>query len=142
MIYKLREKDEKTLNTLGKIWLNSNISEHNFIEEEYWHDNYENVVDAFKQAEIIVYIKNEKIIGFCGLVDNYIAGMFVEERERNQNIGTNLIQYLQKEKEYLSLKVYKENKKAVNFYNKNYFAIEDLSEDETGNYEYTMYWKK
>ncbi|WP_259342366.1 GNAT family N-acetyltransferase [Mammaliicoccus sciuri] len=67
--------------------------------------------------------------------------MFVDENERNQNIGTNLLQYLQKEKEYLSLKVYKENKKAVNFYKKNHFKIEELSEDETGNDEYTMYWK-
>ncbi|PTJ98601.1 GNAT family N-acetyltransferase, partial [Mammaliicoccus sciuri] len=72
---------------------------------------------------------------------NYITRMFVDEKERNQKIGTNLLQYLQKEKEYLSLKVYKENIKAVNFYKKNHFTIEELSEDETGNDEYTMYWK-
>ena len=142
MIYKLCEKDEETLNSLGKIWLNSNITVHNFIEEEYWHNNYENVINAFKEAEIVVYTKNGKILGFCGLVDNYIAGMFVDEKERNQNIGTNLLQYLQKEKECLSLKVYKKNKKAVNFYKKSYFKIEELSEDETGNEEYLMFWQK
>ncbi|MBU6115007.1 GNAT family N-acetyltransferase [Mammaliicoccus lentus] len=141
MIYKLREKDEETLNSLGKIWLNTNITVHNFIEEEYWQNNYENVVDAFKEAEIIVYTKNGEIIGFCGLIDNYIAGMFIVMSNRNQGIGTKIIKYLQKEKEYLSLKVYKENKKAVNFYKKNHFKIEELSEDETGNDEYTMYWK-
>lgn len=142
LIYKLCEKDEETLNSLGKIWLNSNITVHNFIEEEYWHNNYENVINAFKEAEIVVYTKNGKILGFCGLVDNYIAGMFVDEKERNQNIGTNLLQYLQKEKECLSLKVYKKNKKAVNFYKKSYFKIEELSEDETGNEEYLMFWQK
>ncbi|MFE8113032.1 GNAT family N-acetyltransferase [Mammaliicoccus sciuri] len=66
----------------------------------------------------------------------------MRKKERNQNIGTNLLQYLQKEKEYLSLKVYKENKKAVNFYKKNHFKIEELSEDETGNGEYLMFWQK
>lgn len=141
MIFKLDKKDKDILNKLGAIWLNSNITTHNFIDAQYWHNNYEDVLNAFEEAEIVVYTKNGYILGFCGLVDNYIAGMFVDENERNQNIGTNLLQYLQKEKEYLSLKVYKENKKAVNFYKKNHFKIEELSEDETGNDEYTMYWK-
>ncbi|WP_239733498.1 MULTISPECIES: GNAT family N-acetyltransferase [Mammaliicoccus] len=142
LIYKLCEKDEETLNSLGKIWLNSNITVHNFIEEEYWHNNYENVINAFKEAEIVVYTKNGKILGFCGLIDNYIAGMFIVKSDRNKGIGTKLIKYLQKEKEKLSLKVYKKNKKAVNFYHKNHFTIENLSEDENGYYEYTMYWQK
>ncbi|MEB8067490.1 GNAT family protein [Mammaliicoccus fleurettii] len=64
MIYKLCEKDEETLNSLGKIWLNSNITVHNFIEEEYWHNNYENVINAFKEAEIVVYTKKWKNFRF------------------------------------------------------------------------------
>lgn len=35
MIYKLNNKDEETLKTLGDIWLNSNITTHNFINEQY-----------------------------------------------------------------------------------------------------------
>ncbi|WP_241262204.1 GNAT family N-acetyltransferase [Mammaliicoccus sciuri] len=118
MIFKLDKKDKDTLNKLGAIWLKSNITTHNFIDAQYWHNNYEDVLNAFEEAEIVVYTKNGNILGFCGLVDNYIAGMFVDENERNQNIGTNLLQYLQKEKEYLSLKVYKRTKKQLIFIRK------------------------
>ncbi|ETJ38621.1 hypothetical protein Q604_UNBC07304G0002, partial [human gut metagenome] len=52
--------------------------------EEYWVNNYDNVIESFKTAEIIVYEKNTEIIGFCGLIDNYIAGMFIKKSSRNQ----------------------------------------------------------
>ncbi|AAO06181.1 MULTISPECIES: hypothetical protein [Staphylococcus] len=84
MIRKLNKKDQEILKTLGSIWLNSNIATHNFINEEYWVNNYDNVIESFKTAEIIVYEKNTEIIGFCGLIDNYIAGMFIKKSSRNQ----------------------------------------------------------
>lgn len=34
-------------------------------------------------VEIIVYEKNIEIIGFCGLIDNYIVGMFIKKSLRN-----------------------------------------------------------
>ncbi|MFE8113031.1 GNAT family protein [Mammaliicoccus sciuri] len=85
MIFKLDKKDKDTLNKLGAIWLNSNINTHKFIDAQYWHNNYENVLNAFKEAEIVVYTKNGNILGFCGLIDNYIAGMFVDEKERKKS---------------------------------------------------------
>nr|WP_286009874.1 GNAT family N-acetyltransferase [Staphylococcus sp. Marseille-Q5304] len=104
--------------------------------------NYENVLKAFKKADIIVYTRNEEIIGFCGLVDNYIAGMFVEKNERNQGIGDKLIKYLQTEKDNLSLKIYQQNKKAIKFYKHHNFKIKEETKDETQNKEYIMYWNK
>lgn len=35
MIYKLSEKNKETLKTLCSIWLESNITTHNFINEQY-----------------------------------------------------------------------------------------------------------
>lgn len=141
MIYKLSEKNQEILKTLGHIWLESNITTHNFINEQYWLDNYDDVIESFKEAEIIIYAKNTRIIGFCGLIDNYIAGMFVEKNARNQGAGTKLMQYLQKEKDNLSLKVYKKNIKAVNFYKKHNFKIKTENQDETQNKEYIMSWQ-
>lgn len=54
MIYKLDSKPDITINKLGDIWLNSNIKSHNFIDKSYWINNYENVLEAFKDSEIIV----------------------------------------------------------------------------------------
>lgn len=142
MIYKLIEKNQDTLKTLGNIWLESNIATHNFINEQYWLDNYDDVIESFKESEIIIYVKKTRIIGFCGLIDNYIAGMFIEKNSRNLGIGTKLMQYLKKDKDNLTLKVYKKNIKAINFYKKQNFRIIAENQDETQNKEYIMIWKK
>lgn len=141
MIYKLDNKDQKTLKKLGDIWLSSNIYAHDFIDKNYWIDNYNDVIEAFKDAEIYIYKKDKEIVGFVGLVDNYIAGIFVAENSKNQGIGSKFINFLKREKEELTLKVYKENIKAVKFYNKHSFKIINQGEDETKNIEYTMSWK-
>ena len=57
MIYKLSEKNKETLKTLCSIWLEFNITTHNFINEQYWLDNYDDVIESFKEAEIIIYVK-------------------------------------------------------------------------------------
>lgn len=59
MIYKLIEKNQDTLKTLGNIWLESNIATHNFINEQYWLDNYDDVIESFKESEIIIYVKKQ-----------------------------------------------------------------------------------
>ncbi len=65
MIYKLSEKNQETLKTLGDIWLESNITTHNFINEQYWLDNYDDVIESFKEAEIIIYTKHKRFGKFC-----------------------------------------------------------------------------
>lgn len=90
----------------------------------------------------IVYTRNGELIGFCGLIDNYIAGMFVKKNERNQGIGQKLMHYLQTKKENLSLKVYQQSKKAVKFYKHQNFEIKEENRDETQNIEYIMCWNK
>lgn len=142
MIYKLDSKPDITINKLGDIWLNSNIKSHNFIDKSYWINNYENVLEAFKDSEIIVYKSEGEILGFCGLTDDYIAGMFVEENERGKGVGKDLMQYIQNDKDTLFLNVYKNNSKAIYFYKNHNFKIVDENTDETGNKEYKMNWTK
>lgn len=140
MIYKLDNKDQKTLKKLGDIWLSSNIYAHDFIDKNYWIDNYDNVIEAFKNSKIIVYKNEKEILGFCGLINNYIAGFFIEEGSRDKGVGSELINFLKKEKQNLYLKVYKDNTKAVNFYKKHKFRIIKQEIDETKNIEYVMFW--
>ena len=51
---------------------------------------------------------------FAGLM-TLIAGLFVKEEFRDQGIGHALIKHLQSEYDYLSLKVFEENHRAVHF---------------------------
>lgn len=140
MIRKSRIED---INLIMDIWLNTNISAHDFIPAEYWKDNFDDVKEAIQNAEVYVYEIENKIRGFIGLMDNYIAGLFVMQNQQSRGIGTALISYAKHLKQELSLNVYAENEKAVDFYIKQSFIIKEKTMDEDTNHlDYLMSWKE
>ncbi|MCH4444475.1 MULTISPECIES: GNAT family N-acetyltransferase [Staphylococcus] len=142
MIEHLKKKNHKTIKVLGNIWLNANLDTHTFIDSFYWIDNYSNVLDSLKDADVYVYKTNEQIVAFCGLRDNYIAGLFVKEEYRNKGIGHALIKHLQSEYNHLSLKVFEQNNRAVHFYESLGFIKMESSVDKTNHTNLLMQWKK
>lgn len=93
------------------------------------------------QSEIYVYRDNEEILGFIGLTDYYINGIFVSRR--SSGIGKSLIDYVKKLKVSLELNVYEKNKLAIKFYERESFRIVSKSTDEsTGEAELFMVWNK
>lgn len=142
MIEHLKKKNHKTIKILGNIWLNANLDTHTFIDSFYWIDNYSNVLDSLKDADVYVYKTNEQIVAFCGLRDNYIAGLFVKEEYRNKGIGHALIKHLQSEYNHLSLKVFEQNNRAVHFYESLGFIKMESSVDKTNHTNLLMQWKK
>lgn len=140
MIRRFKNND---IDDIMKIWENQNIKAHNFITKEYWEKNYEYVKGILPNAEIYVYIINEKIIGFVGVNNNYIEGIFVDTNNQCKGIGTALLNKLKESRNSLTLSVYKKNINAINFYKKNNFIIKSENIDnDTGEIEYTMIWNK
>lgn len=140
MIRRFKNND---IDDIMKIWENENIKAHNFITKEYWEKNYEYVKGILPNAEIYVYIINEKIIGFVGVNNNYIEGIFVDTNNQCKGIGTALLNKLKESRNSLTLSVYKKNINAINFYKKNNFIIKSENIDnDTGEIEYTMIWNK
>lgn len=142
MIEHLKKKNRKTIKVLGNIWLNANLDTHTFIDSFYWIDNYSNVLDSLKDADVYVYKENEQIVAFCGLIDNYIAGLFVKEEYRNKGIGHALIKHLQSEYDHLSLEVFEQNNRAVHFYESLGFIKMESNVDKTNHTQSLMQWKK
>lgn len=135
--------NEKDLDKIMEIWLKSNIEAHNFIDKSYWINNFITVRNLISASEVYIYEENNEILAFVGLVDNYIAGIFVDSKYRNMKIGKNLLDYIKNIKSELSLDVYEKNKKAYNFYIKNDFKIKEKSLDNKNNeYEYNLIWNK
>lgn len=135
--------NEKDLDRVMEIWLKSNIEAHDFIDKSYWINNFIMGRNLISTSEVYIYEENNEILGFVGLVDNYIAGIFVDSNYRNKGIGKELLDYIKNLKSELSLDVYEKNKKAYNFYIKNGFIIEEKSLDNENNqYEYKLIWNK
>lgn len=139
----IRKFEISDLTNVMKIWLEANIKSHDFIHHSYWHENYEMVKEMLPEATIFVYEENGNIQGFVGLIDNYIAGIFVDNEKQSKGIGKFLLDYVKEKYPSLSLKVYKNNMRAVKFYQRENFDIKEEHIDEnTNEIEYVMEWVK
>lgn len=140
MIRKFRNED---LEQIMQLWLQSNIQAHSFIEKTYWKSHYNEVRKMLPEAEIYVFDSGEGILGFLGLQEDYIAGIFVEENSRGRGIGKHLLHCAKQNRDSLSLHVFTKNERAVRFYEKEGFKITgEQSDEETGEREYVMGWEK
>lgn len=139
----IRLKNDEDINKIMEIWLNNNIKAHNFINENYWRDNFSIVKNMISESEVYVYEINGTPVGFVGLMDNYLAGIFVDYEYQSKGIGKEIIDYIKTIKEHINLNVYVKNKRAVEFYLREGFTVVEKSIDtDTGEYEYKMIWKK
>lgn len=140
MIRKLQKAD---VIKVADIWLDSNVKTHNFIPAQYWKSNYEPVKEMLLQAEVYVYESNGEIQGFIGLNGEYIEGIFVCDKLQSQGIGKLLLDFIKERRMGLSLNVYDKNARAIHFYQREGFEIQDEGIDEaTGEKDYVMIWQK
>ena len=142
MIRKFRKDD---LNIIMQIWLDTNIQAHNFILKDYWTDNYDMVKEMLPQAELYVYENDEtnQIDGFVGLMDDYVAGIFVRKDVQSKGIGKQLLDYVKAIKLSLSLSVYEKNTRAIHFYQRESFVIQSENiDDNTDEIEFVMTWSR
>ena len=139
----IRRFENKDLDQVMSIWLQVNMESHSFIEADYWKNNYEMVREMIPKAEVLVSEENGQIRGFIGLIDTYIAGIFVRTAEQSKGVGTGLLHTVMKSRDNLRLNVYKKNMRAVSFYQHYGFQIKNQEIDEsTSEEEYMMEWHR
>lgn len=137
------EPSEEELEQIMAIWLEANIEAHPFIEENYWESNYSDVKEQISNADIYVCCDDNQIVGFLGLLDTYIAGLFVKNTFRKHGIGSALIEEAKRISPVLKLSVYKKNHTAYLFYLSQKFDVVEATLDQAVNEkEYTMMWQR
>lgn len=133
------------LTTVMQIWFDTNTKAHHFISKEYWANNYAIVEELLPQAEVYVYEDDDihRIVGFVGLTNDYIAGIFIKEGAQSKGIGKQLLDYVKAVKTVLNLSVYQKNVRAVSFYHREQFIIQSENIDcNTNEKEFLMSWNK
>lgn len=137
----IRKYGEADAEQVMQIWLNGNVEAHPFVPKDYWVSNYQMVQEQLSHAEVYVLEEDGEIRGFIGIMDAYIAGIFVAEEHRSMGIGKQLLEHVKERYSTLSLSVYQQNKRAVDFYFREGFSVRaEGIDEETGNAEYTMSW--
>lgn len=140
MIRKLQEND---IDIVMKVWLDTNIQAHNFIDKSYWENNFDYVRKTLLKSEVYVYLDNNLVQGFIGLTDNHIEGIFVKDNMQSKGIGKLLLDYVKNIKDSLTLCVYQKNVRALEFYQREDFKIQSQSIDTTTTeLEFMMFFGK
>lgn len=138
----LRLLEAKDISIVAEIWLDSNIKAHSFIHADYWKSHFDSIKELFLQSEIYVCENKNGILGFIGLNETHVEGIFVKEDARSQGVGKQLLDYVKSSKKQLRLSVYKKNTRAVEFYLREKFEIVECNiEQSTNETEYLMVWR-
>jgi len=142
----IREYKKDEVNTILSIWLNASYIAHNFISRTYWESKADDMRNLYiPNADTFVYEDelSGNIWGFISLKENYLAALFVDPSQQAKGIGKQLINHAKQFNDALELNVYKENRKAVDFYlSQNFRIISEQSDIQTGHEEYTMQYQK
>lgn len=140
----IKEFKIENLEEVMEIWLQNNINAHDFIERDYWINNFDLVKKLLPDAKVYIFQEDNIIKGFIGVIeDGYIAGLFVKEKYQREGIGEKLIKYIKPKYNQLKLDVYSKNKNAIKFYLKNNFKIvNEKNNEDTNELEYEMIFSK
>lgn len=132
-----------------EIWLDASILAHDFIAATYWRSNLSAMRDIYlPHAQTSVLYKksldhsSESIKGFISMVEERIAALFVDPHCWGSGYGSQLLAQAKELHPKLTLSVYKNNKRAVTFYRKHGFVVEnEINDESTGQPEFSMRWK-
>ena len=139
----IRKFETKDTERVMQIWLEVNMEAHDFVPSDYWLSQYQSVQEQLLQADIYVYEQDKEIQGFVGMMDDYLAGIFVDKKCRSMGIGKGLLECVKKNYPAFSLNVYQKNRRAVDFYLREGLSVVSKEiDDGTGEMDYTMMWKK
>lgn len=135
----IRLAEQQDLDRIMEIWLEGNLQAHNFVDPDYWARCFQEVREAIAQADVWVWDENGRVEAFAGMVEHYLAGLFVSGTQRGKGIGGLLLEHIKEQRFPLTLHVYSRNAGAVQFYERHGFGIvSEYIDPETGQPEREM----
>ena len=105
-------------------------------------ENETTTKNLIPSSKVYVYEIDNRINGFIGTLDNYIAGLFVAEDHQSKGIGKALLNQVKRSNSELTLNVYSKNKRALEFYTRQGFEqVSKNIDTNTNELEIMMTWK-
>ena len=125
----IREFQSTDLDKVMSIWLKGNLQAHDFIDPEFFKQNFQLVKMLIPMSTVYVQDLNG-VKGFIGLTENYISGLFVEQAYQRQGTGKALVNKAKQRFNELLVHVYEKNTAAIDFYLAQNFEIVSKSLNE------------
>lgn len=140
----IRSNKKSEVNKLVKIWYEGSLLAHDFIDKNYWKTQQKDMEEKYLPMSETYVITNETgVVGFVSMVDDYLAALFIDVKYQGEGYGKKLLNFIKERRESIQLKVYKKNRNAVQFYERNGFVIkEELIDEQTAEEEFLMGWER
>ncbi|WP_412527130.1 GNAT family N-acetyltransferase [Burkholderia lata] len=134
MAIEIRAYEASDLHTLSAIWFDASLLAHPFLGEARLREQRMLIEAVYlPQAETWVACRAGEPVGFIGLLDGSIGGLFVAPALHGHGIGRALVEHALALKGALDLEVYADNRDARAFYTR--LGFEEVSrrdEDDEG----------
>ena len=136
----IRIFEQQDMDPVLDIWLRASIKAHDFIDAAYWQAHVATMREVYIPAsETYVIADDSKVLGFCSLLDNQLAALFVDPDYQGQGLGKRLLGYAKSIRDELTLAVYTENTSSLAFYLAQGFKVtREQVDEQTGRGEYLM----
>lgn len=138
----IRQFEHDDMERVLDIWLSASIKAHGFIDASFWQSHVATMRDVYIPAsETFVIQDKSRVLGFCSLLGDQLAAVFVDPDFQGTGLGKQLLGHAKTLRNELNLTVYKENAPSIAFYQSQGFVlIKEQIDSQTGHAEYLMQW--
>lgn len=140
----IREAKMGEVDQIIDLWYRSSVKAHQFIESSYWESQKNAMKEEYlPMSETYVVSFQHNMVGFLSMVEDYLAALFIDESFQGEGYGKEFVRFIKGRREKITLKVYKKNSKAVQFYkNHGFVVVDEFVDQNTLEQEYLMEWVK
>lgn len=134
---------ESDTEELVRLWLESARTSHGFLPQSFWDEVEGNISTLYlpMSDEIVLHIDDASgaIDAFLAFSGTYLGALFVAPDAQGRGLGTRMFRIARRMHPDLTLTVYKDNVRAISFYQKQGLAVqEERVESSTGCAEFIM----
>ena len=129
----IRKHQESDLQDILNIWYQASTLAHPFLDDAFVEKVKKDMRELYiPGSETWVYEENGVIIGFIGMMENEIGGLFVLPNHHSKGVGRQLVDFISELHEELEVEVFKENKIGRAFYDKyGFIKIKEFLHEES-----------
>jgi putative acetyltransferase len=124
----IRKHKEGDLEAILDVWYQASTLAHPFLDSAFVEKVKKDMREMYiPNSETWVYEEGGKVIGFIGMMENEIGGLFVLPAHHSRGVGTALVNFILAQHKELEVEVFKENKIGRAFYDR--FGFETFKEE-------------
>ena len=139
----IRPYEEEDMEDVVRIWLEASLQAHDFIPRGFWENAAADMRSLYlpMSDEIVLHVDDDtgKPDAFLAFVGSFLAALFVAPEAQGRGLGSRMFRIAGRMHPGLSLCVYRENVRAVEFYRRRGLTVLcERVEEKTGHVELVM----